>query len=99
MNQFCRKNINFNNSDNKFKSIAYDLLNDVEILVKEDFNGISIFNIRKQHFSNNTFSTALIYRCPNTQKSAFTDCLNYVLGSGIDISLGDFNVDALDEVA
>ena len=39
--------MHFNNSDNKFKSIAYDLSNDVEILAKEDFNGISIFNIRK----------------------------------------------------
>ena len=39
MNQFCKKyNMHFNNSDNKFKSIAYDLSNDVEILVKEDFN-------------------------------------------------------------
>ena len=39
--------MHFNNSDNKFKSIAYDLSNDIEILAKEDFNGISIFNIRK----------------------------------------------------
>ena len=53
--------MHFNNSDNKFKSIAYGLSNDVEILAKEDFNGISIFNIRKQHFSNNPFSIALIY--------------------------------------
>ena len=58
------------------------------------------FNIRKQHFSNNSFSIALIYRCPNTQTSAFIDCLNYVVGSGIDVLLGDFNIDALlDEVA
>ena len=62
--------MHFNNSDNKFKSIAYGLSNDVEILAKEDFNGTSIFNIRKQHFSNNSFSVALIYRCPNTQPSA-----------------------------
>ena len=59
--------MHFNNSDNKFRSIAYDLSNDVEILAKEDFNGISIFNFRKQHFSNNPFSIALTYRCPNTQ--------------------------------
>ena len=77
--------MHFNNSDNKFKSIAYGLSNDVEILAKEDFNGISIFNIRKQ--SNNLFSIALIYRCPNTQTSAFIDCLNYVVGSGIDVLL------------
>ena len=91
--------MHFNNSDNKFKSIAYGLSNDVEILAKEDFNGISIFNIRKQHFSNNPFSIALICKCPNTETSAFIDCLNYVVGSGIDVLLWDFNIDALDEVA
>ena len=37
--------MHFNNSDNKFKSIAYGFSNDVAILAKEDFNGISIFNI------------------------------------------------------
>ena len=79
--------MHFNNSDNKFKSIAYGLSNDVEILAKEDFNGISIFNIRKQHFSNNPFSIALICKCPNTETSAFIDCLNYVVGSGIDVLL------------
>ena len=73
--------------------------NNVEILAKEDFNGIYIFNIQKQHFSNNPFSTVLIYKCPNTQTSAFIDCLNYVVGSGIDVLPGDFNIDALDEVA
>ena len=49
--------------------------------------------------NNNVFSIALIYRCPNTQTSAFIDCLNYVVGSGIDVLLWDFNIDALDEVA
>ena len=58
--------MNINNKDHKFKSIAFGLSNDVEILAKEDFNGIFAFNIRKQHFSNNTFATALIYMCPNT---------------------------------
>ena len=91
--------MHFNNSNKKFKSIAYGLSNAVEILVKEHFNGISIVNIWKQHFSNISFSIALIYRCPNTQKSAFIDWLNYAVGSGIDVLLGDFNIDALDEVA
>ena len=68
-------------------------------MAKEDSNGISIFNIRKQRFSNNAFSIALIYRRPNTQTSAFIDCLNYVVDSGIDVLLGDVNIDALDEVA
>ena len=41
----------------------------------------------------------MIYRYPNTQASAFIDCLNYAVGSGVDVLLGDFNIDALDEVA
>ena len=90
--------IHFNNSDNKIESIVYGLPSDVETLAKEDFNGISLFNIRKQHFSNNPFSIALMYRCPNTQTSTFVDCLNYVVGIGIDGLLGYFNMDALDEI-
>ena len=43
--------LHFNKSDDKFKHVAYGLSKDVEILAKEDFNRISIFNIRKQHFS------------------------------------------------
>ena len=39
--------MHFNNSDNEFKSIAYGLSNDEEILAKEYFNGIYIFNIQK----------------------------------------------------
>ena len=91
--------MHFKNSDNKFKSIPYGLSNDIEILAKEHYNGFSIFNIRKQHFRNNSFSTASINRCPNTQTSAFIDCLNYVVGGSIHILLGDFNIDTLDEVA
>ena len=91
--------MHFKSSDNKFNRIAYGLSNDVEILAKEDFNEFSIFNIRKQHFSNNSFSIALIYTCPNTQTSAFIHYLNYVVGSGFDVLVGDFKIDALDEVA
>ena len=98
LNQLCIKNIPCN-SDKQFINIVYGLSNDVEILAKEDFNAISIFNIQKQHFSNNLFSIALIDSCPNTQTSAFIDYLNYAVGSGIDVLLGDFNIDALDEVA
>ena len=47
--QLCRKNIPciLTTVIKKFKSIAHGLSNDIEILAKEDFNGTSIFNIRK----------------------------------------------------
>ena len=35
----------------------------------------------------------------HTQTSAFIDSLNYVVNGSIDGLLGDFNIDALDEVA
>ena len=38
-------------------------------------------------------------RYPIAQTSASIECLNYVVGSPIDVLLGDFNIDALDEVA
>ena len=41
----------------------------------------------------------MTYRCPNIQTSAFIDWLSYAVGSDIDVLLGDFNIDALDEVA
>ena len=40
-----KNTMHFNNSNKKFKSIADGLSNAVEILVKEHFNEISIFNI------------------------------------------------------
>ena len=91
--------MHFNNSINKYKSIAYGVSNDIEVLVKEDFDGISIFSIRKSRCSSKSFSIALLYRSPNTQVSNLIDCINYIVGRGIDILCGDFNIDALDEVA
>ena len=55
--------------------------------------------LEKQHFTNNPFSIAMICRCPNTQRSPFIGCLNYILSSALDVLLGDFNIDAFDEVA
>ena len=98
LNQLCRKNIPciLTTLIINLKSIAYGLSNDAKILAKEDFNGISVW---KQHFSNNLFSIVLIYSYPNTQTLTLIYCLNYVVGSGIDVLLWDFTVDALDEVA
>ena len=41
----------------------------------------------------------MTYRCQNTQTSAFIDSLKYVVGIGINVLLGDFNIDGLDEIA
>ena len=41
----------------------------------------------------------MTYRCQNTQTSAFIDSLKYVVGIGINVLLGDVNIDGLDEIA
>ena len=39
-------NINFNNNENKFLSLAYGCRNDVVVLDKFDTNGVSIFSFK-----------------------------------------------------
>ena len=44
-------NINFNNNENKFLSLAYGYRN-VVVLDKFDTNGVSIFSFKKHAFAN-----------------------------------------------
>ena len=91
--------MHFNNNENKFKSIAYCYSKDIDVLTNEDLGGVSIFTIRKQQFSNNPISIAIIYRPPNSKLSEFFECLSYIVSSRcVDIVVGDFNIDAFDEV-
>ena len=40
----------------------------------------------------------MIYRSPKSSLSEFIDCLEYLVGSKIDIFPGDFNIDAFEGV-
>ena len=75
------------------KSVAYGYSKQA----KEFFDSISIFTLRKQQFSNNPISVALIYRPPNSRLTGFVNCLRYLVGRSIDTLLGDFNLDSFDE--
>ena len=51
-------NINFNNNENKFLSLAYGYRN-VVVLDKFDTNGVSIFSFKKHAFANRVFTLML----------------------------------------
>ena len=53
-------NINFNNNDNKFLSLAYR--NDVAVLNKFDANGVSILSFKKHAFADRVFTLTLVSR-------------------------------------
>ena len=49
-------NINFNNNENIFLSLAYGCRNDVALLNKFDANGVSILSFRKHAFADRVFT-------------------------------------------
>ena len=55
-------NINFNNNENKFLSLAYGCKNDVVVLDKFDTSGVSIFSFTKHACANRVFTLMLVYR-------------------------------------
>ena len=91
--------MHFNNSENQFKSIAYGYASDIDVIAQEDFDGISIFTFKKEPFFSNPISVGLIYRCQHLQPVMFLDCVRNLVNREIDILLGDFNIDALDEMS
>ena len=53
-------NVNFNNDENKFLSLAYVCANDVAILDKFNTNGESIFSFKKHAFADRVFTLMLL---------------------------------------
>ena len=45
-------NIDLNNNENRFLSVAYGYRNDVAVLNNFDTNGVSIFNFKEHAFAN-----------------------------------------------
>ena len=88
-------NINFNNTENKFLSLAYGGRNDVVVLDKFDTNGVSIFSFEKHAVANRVFTLMLVYRKQFLGMQEFSQLMQYLLAANsIDIS-GDFNYDLL----
>ena len=70
-------NINFNNNENKFLSLAYGCRNDVALLNKFDANGVSILSFKKHAFANTVFTLMLVYRKQYMHMQEFLQMLQY----------------------
>ena len=54
-------NINFNNNENKFLSLAYGRRN-VPVFNRFNANGVSILSLKKHAFADRVFTLMLVYR-------------------------------------
>ena len=89
-------NLNFNNSEDKFLSLAYEYRNNVAVLDKFDGNGVSIFSFKNHDFADRVFTLMLVYRKHSMQMQEFFQMLEYLLATNsIYIVAGDFNFDLL----
>ena len=89
-------NINFNNNENKFLSLAYGCRNNVAVLNKFNANGVSILSFKKHAFANRVFTLMLVYRKQSMHIKEFFQMLQYLLATNsIDITAGEFNYDLL----
>ena len=89
-------NINFNNDENKFLSLAYGCRNDVAILDKFNTNGVSIFSFKKHVSADRVFTLMLLYRKQSMQMEEFFHMLQYLVATYAMYTVaGDFNYDLL----
>ena len=94
----CNKlpfHIEFNNSNNKFQSIAYGV-KDFDYYRGCDISrpGVSVIMIEKDTFSDNEIWIGILYKLHSQPVQEFYDQLrNLVDSSNVHILLGDFNID------
>ena len=89
-------NINFNNNEDKFLSLAYGCRNNVAVLNKFNANGVSVLNFKKHAFADRIFTLMLVYRKQSMHMQELFQMLQYLLATYfIDIIAGDFNYDLL----
>ena len=87
-------NINFNNNENEFLSLAYGRRNNVAVLVRFDANGVAVFSFKKHAFSDILFTLMLIYRKQSMQMQEFSEMLQHLVATySIYITAVDFNYD------
>ena len=91
--------VSFNNDQHKYNSMAICHQDtDIEVLEYDHSSGYSLMKFKKGSFSSNSFYLLLIYRSPRTNVNEFLCLLsNVVRQYQIDLILGDFNINGLDE--
>lgn len=83
------------NSTDRFQSLAFGVTSDVQCSNHIKIQGISLFTLKKQSFSSQSFTILLLYRKPTSNLNAFICLLSQLIEThDVDIVLGDFNVDA-----
>ena len=87
-------NLNFNNSEDKFLSLANGCRN-VAVLDKLHANGVSIFSFKNHAFADRVFNLMLVYRKHSMQMQEFFQMFQYLLATNPVASPGDFNFDLL----
>ena len=93
---FNFSNINFNNTEDKFLSVAYGYRNDVAILNTFYTNGESIFSFKEHAFAHRVFTLMLVYRKQFLGMLEFSHLRQFLLeADSADILAGDFNYDLL----
>ena len=92
--------IDYNLSHDQHRSIAFCSVNEISILAHQKYDGLSLITIIKPSFSIHRVKVMLLYRSPSSSQSVFYRRFAALLQSNqVDILLGDFNIDALDDAA
>ena len=92
--QLSTLKVYFNSCGARHQNLAFCLGQNIVLLKHEAFPGIPIIDIRKDSFSHDIISVMLLYYVtPNSPLTSFYNTLE-----NIDIVLGDFNIDILNNI-
>ena len=79
-----------------FLGLAYRYRNDIDVLVKFDTNGVSIFSSKSHAFASKVFTLMLIYRNQSLAMQEFSQLMQYLLvANSIDIIAWGLKYDLL----
>ena len=97
--QLSTLKVYFNSCCGRHQNLTFRLGQNIVLLKHEAFPGISTTDIRKDSFSHDITRVMLLYRSPNSPLTSFYNTLeNELSDSFIDIALGDFNTDILNNI-
>ena len=87
----------YNNSEDKFCSLACLYRDSILILESSDVEGFTTLNILKATFSAKPLRVLLLYRKCSVNPNIFKETFRYLVDSkDVDVILGNFNMNALD---
>ena len=91
--------LKFQNDVDKFKSLMFGYRKNLEAFEIEKFSGFFLCKVLKHSFIDIPFKILLLYRSHQESLQSFMNTLNGFLEqhTDIDIILGDFNIDLLNE--